>query len=342
MSISNNLLNPNAMNLTTNYLGLELKCPLVQSASPLTRKTSNFRRLEDAGFGAIVMHSLFEEELDQESRIMDALLSEGADSFGEATSFIPEYATPSVSSSYYLDQIEAGVAAVEIPVIASLNGCTPGGWVEYAKQIEQAGASALELNLYNVPSDPDIDSATIESGYLEVVRSVCATTKLPVAVKISPFLSAPAHFCRELVTAGAKGIVLFNRFYQPDIDLSTLQVMPNLKFSHSEELRLPLRWTALLSGQIPADIALTGGVHNGTDLTKSLICGATVAMMTSEILMHGFERVPTILDELRNWMADNDYESVDELRGAMRSDHVGDPSIYERANYVRVLGSYAS
>ena len=330
------------MNLTTNYLGLKLKCPLVQSASPLTRKVANFRRLEDAGFGAIVMHSLFEEELDQESLMMDALLSEGADSFGEASSFIPEYATPSVSSSYYLDLIEAAVVAVDIPVIASLNGCSPGGWTEHAKKIEEAGASALELNLYNVPSDPDIDAATIEKGYIEVVRSVCSATKLPVAVKISPFLSAPANFCRQLSAAGAKGVVLFNRFYQPDIDLSTLQVVPNLKYSHSEELRLPLRWTALLAGKIPADIALTGGVHNGVDLTKRLICGATVAMMTSEILMHGFNRVEEILEELRNWMSENEYISVDQLRGGMCSDHVGDPSVYERANYMKVLGSYGS
>lgn len=330
------------MKLATNYLGLDLKCPLVLSASPVTRKIANIRRLEDAGFGAIVMHSLFEEEINEEGRMMDAILSEGADSFGEATSFIPEYMVAPASVDHYLDHLEAAVTAADIPIIASLNGSTAYGWVDYAKRIERAGAKALELNLYHVPADPDLDGATIEKNYIELVRSVCESTKLPVAVKISPFLSAPAHFCRELSAAGAKGVVLFNRFYQPDIDLENLEVIPNLKLSHSEELRLPLRWTALLSGRIPADIALTGGVHTGNDFIKSLLCGATVAMMTSEILMHGIGRAGEVLEELRTWMADNDYQSIDQLRGAMRSDHVGDPSVYERANYLKVLGSYTN
>ncbi|MGB6220691.1 dihydroorotate dehydrogenase-like protein [Haloferula sp.] len=328
------------MNLTTNYLGLDLECPLVLSASPVTRKISNICRLQEAGFGAIVMHSIFEEEINEEGRMLDEILSEGTDSFGEATSYIPEYMVAPASVDHYLNHLEAAVAATELPVIASLNGSTKGGWIEYANKIEQTGVKALELNLYHVPADPDIDGATIERNYLELVRSVCETTSLPVAVKISPFLSAPANFCRELSVAGAKGVVLFNRFYQPDIDLEKLEVTPNLKFSHSEELRLPMRWTALLSGRIPADIALTGGVHNGNDLIKSLLCGATVAMMTSEVLMHGLGRAAEILDELRNWMAENDYQSVDQLRGAMRSDHIGDPSVYERANYLKVLGSY--
>ncbi len=329
------------MNLATKYLGLNLHCPLVLSASPVTRNIANLSRLQEAGFGAIVMHSLFEEEISEESRMLDAVLSEGSDSFGEASSYIPEYMVAPVGVDHYLDHLTAAVAAVDIPIIASLNGSTQGGWIEYAEKIEQTGAKGLELNLYSVPADPDIDGATIEKNYINLVRAVCKSTKLPVAVKISPFLSAPAHFCRELSAAGAKGVVLFNRFYQPDIDLETLEVVPNLKFSHSEELRLPLRWTALLSGRIPADIAVTGGIHNGNDFIKSMLCGASVGMMTSEILMHGFGRAGEILEELRNWMADNDYQSIDQLRGAMRSDHVGDPSVYERANYLKVLGSYS-
>lgn len=330
------------MNLATNYLGLDLECPLVLSASPLTRQIANLRRLEDAGFGAVVMHSLFEEEINEEGRMLDAILSEGTDSFGEATSFIPEYMVAPASVDHYLDHLEAAVTAVDIPVIASLNGTSKGGWVDYARRIELSGAKALELNLYHVPADPDLDGAEVEANYLDLVRAVCEATKLPVAVKISPFLSAPANFCKKLTDAGAKGVVLFNRFYQPDINIETLEVTPSLQFSTSQELRLPLRWTALLSGRIPADIALTGGIHNGTDFVKSLICGATVAMMTSEILMHGLGRATEVLEELRSWMAENDYESVDQLRGAMRSDHVGDPSVYERANYLKVLGSYAN
>jgi dihydroorotate dehydrogenase (fumarate) len=288
------------------------------------------------------MHSLFEEEIEQEGRMLEEILSTGADSFGEASDYLPTHAIPTVSAEPYLENLALASETLGIPVIASLNGCSPGGWIEYAGKIEAAGAKALELNLYNVPADPDLDAAAVEAGYLEVVRGVCAATRLPVAVKISPFLTAPAHFCRQLIAAGAKGVVLFNRFYQPDLDLETLEVVPDLKLSRSEELRLPLRWTALLSGRLPADIAVTGGVHSGPDLVKCLLCGASVAMMTSEVLAHGLERVAVILEELRTWMNENEYESVTQLRGAMRSDHVGDPSVYERANYIKVLGSYSS
>lgn len=329
------------MNLTTHYLGLELKNPLVHSASPLARKISNLRRLEEVGISAVVMHSLFEEEIEEEGRMMDRILSEGADSFAEAESYIPDYSLAPVGADRHLEHLALAAAELEIPVIASLNGCSLGGWVDYAARIEATGVAALELNLYNVPADPDVPASQVEAGYLDVVRAVCGATELPVAVKISPFLTAPAHFARELVAAGAKGIVLFNRFYQPDIDLDTLEVVPDLKLSTADELRLPLRWTALLSGRVPADIAVTGGVHSGADVLKSLLCGASVAMMTSEILAHGFGRVPTILEEVRTWMADNQYTSVAELQGAMRADHVGDPGRYERANYMKVLGSYS-
>ncbi|MGB1128576.1 MAG: dihydroorotate dehydrogenase-like protein [Haloferula sp.] len=329
------------MNLATSYLGLELKNPVVHSASPLARKLSNLRRLEEAGIAAVVMHSLFEEEIEEEGRMLDQILSEGADSFAEAETYIPDYNLAPVGADKHLDHLRLAAAELKIPVIASLNGSSLGGWVDYAARIEATGVAALELNLYNVPADPDVPAAEVEAAYLDVVRAVCAATRLPVAVKISPFLTAPAHFARELVAAGARGVVLFNRFYQPDIDLETLEVVPDLKLSQSDELRLPLRWTALLSGRIPADIAVTGGVHTGSDVIKSLLCGAHVAMMTSAILAHGFGCIPTVLEQLRTWMAENEYKSVEQLRGAMRADHVGDPTRYERANYMKVLGSYS-
>lgn len=330
------------MNLGTTYLGLDLKNPLVHSASPLTRKLSNLHRLERAGVSAIVMHSLFEEQIEEEGMMLDRILSEGTDSFGEASSYIPDYNIAPVGADDHLEHLSRAASEIGIPIIASLNGSSLGGWVDYAGKIEATGVAGLELNLYNVPADPDVDAATIEANYLDVVKAVCSSTSLPVAVKISPFLTAPAHFARQLVSAGAKGIVLFNRFYQPDIDLETLEVVPNLKLSHSDELRLPLRWTALLSGRIPADIAVTGGVHTGDDLVKSILCGASVGMMTSAILAHGFECISTVLEGLRQWMVDHEYTSVSEMCGAMRSDHVGDPSAYERANYMKVLGSYSA
>lgn len=330
------------MNLGTNYLGLELKNPLVHSASPLTKKLSNLHRLEKAGVSAIVMHSLFEEQIEEEGMMLDRILSEGADSFGEASSYIPDYNVVPVGADNHLAHLSRAASEIGIPIIASLNGSSLGGWVDYAARIEATGVAGLELNLYSVPSDPNIDAATIEAGYIDVIRAVCSNTNLPVAVKVSPFLTAPAHFARQVVAAGAKGLVLFNRFYQPDIDLDTLEVVPNLKLSHSDELRLPLRWTALLSGRIPADIAVTGGVHTGNDLIKSMLCGAKVGMMTSAVLAHGFDCIPTVLERLREWMKENDYTSVEEMCGAMRSDHVGDPSAYERANYMKVLGSYSA
>ncbi|MGE9271587.1 MAG: dihydroorotate dehydrogenase-like protein [Verrucomicrobiales bacterium] len=329
------------MNLGTRYLGLNLKNPLIHSASPLTRKPSNLHRLEDAGVAAIVMHSLFEEQIEEEGRMLDQILSQGADSFGEASSYLPDYQIAPVGAEEHLEHLSRSTSEVHIPIIASLNGSTLGGWVDYAARIEATGVAGLELNLYHVAADPDIDGREIEARYVEVVRAVCANTCLPVAVKLSPFLTAPANFARQLVAAGAKALVLFNRFYQPDINLETLEVVPNLKLSHSDELRLPLRWTALLSGRIPADFAITGGIHHGDDLIKSILCGAKTGMITSAVLAHGYSCIPSILERLRQWMEENEYEQVEEMTGAMCRDHVGDPSVYERANYMKVLGSYA-
>jgi dihydroorotate dehydrogenase (fumarate) len=330
------------MNLETTYLGLTLKNPLLHSASPLTRKISNLQKLEEAGIGAIVMHSLFEEQIETESLMLNAVLQEGAGSFGEAYDYIPRYAPGQVGPEIYLEHLTAAKAAVGVPIIGSLNGRTNGGWTKYAKKIEEAGADALELNLYNVPSDPDVTCSEIEETYLGVVRAVCRATTIPVAVKISPFLTAPANFCMQLAEAGAKGVVLFNRFFQPDIDLEELKVVPNLQLSRPEELRLPLRWTALLSGRLPADIALTGGIHSGQDIVKGILCGATAAMMTSELLLRGIDSVTTCLESLSTWMEENEYVSVTQMRGAMCQDHAEDPDAYERANYLKVLGSYTA
>ncbi len=329
------------MDLTTTYLGLELANPIVHSSSPLARKLSNLQHLEEAGIGAIVMHSLFEEQIERESHMLDAVLEEGVNAFAEAMDYIPNYGAPQIGPEVYLEHLREAVKTVRVPIIASLNGASIGGWVDYAKKIESAGVHALELNLYNVPVDPDLTCSEVEEGYIEVVSAVCHATKLPVAVKISPFFTAPANFCRQLVHAGAKGVVLFNRFYQPDIDLDDLEVVPDLKLSTSDELKLPLRWIALISRRLEADLALTSGIHTSRDVIKSVLVGAHVAMMTSELLERGFDRISSMLDEMKTWMDENDYTSVEQMRGAMSQDHVTNPTAYERANYLKVLGSYS-
>ena len=330
------------MNLETKYHGLSLKNPLVHSSSPLSKKVSNIQKLEDAGIGAVVLHSLFEDQIDAESRMLEAVMEEGAGSFAEAYDYMPHYAPGQIGPQVYLEHLNAAKEAVDIPVIASLNGTSTGGWTRYAKRMEDAGADAIELNLYSVPADPDLNCSEMEEIYLQVIREVCRSVSVPVAVKLSPFFTAPANFCLQVAEAGAKGVVLFNRFYQPDIDLESLEVINNLNLSRREELRLPLRWTAILAKRLPADIAITSGVHTGTDVVKRLLCGASVAMMTSEILLNGIDAVGTTLEGLRNWMAENDYESVTQMKGALCAQHVGDAEAYERGNYIKILGSYTT
>lgn len=326
--------------LTTTYLGLRLKNPLVASASPLSKKVDTARRLEDAGAAAIVMYSLFEEQITHESNELDHYLERGTNSYAEALTYFPDLGRYNLGPESYLEHLHRIKKAVDIPVIGSLNGISTGGWVEYAHRIEQAGADALELNIYYLPVDPDVSSAELEEEYVSLVRDVRAIVKIPIALKLSPFFTALPHIARRFVKAGANGLVLFNRFYQPDFDLEELEVVPNLELSTSYELRLPLRWIALLYGRIEADFALTSGVHEATDVIKAVMAGASVAMTTSALLHFGIGRLIHILTDLHEWMEVHEYESIDFMKGSMSQRYVAEPSAFERANYMKALNSY--
>jgi len=288
--------------LTTTYLGLQLKNPLVASASPLSKKVDTVRRLEDAGAAAVVMYSLFEEQIAHESYELDHYLNRGTHSFAESLSYFPDLDHYNLGPEPYLEHLHRIKQAVSIPVIGSLNGVSSGGWVEYAYKIEQAGADALELNIYYLPTDVDLSGAELEDVYVKLVGDVRERVKLPIALKLSPFFTALPNMARRFVEAGANGLVLFNRFYQPDFDLEELEVVPNLELSTSHELRLPLRWIALLYGRIQADFALTSGVHTAQDVLKAVMAGASVAMMTSTLLENGVGRLMHILTDLQEWM----------------------------------------
>jgi dihydroorotate dehydrogenase (fumarate) len=303
--------------LKTTYLGLQLKNPLVASASPLSKKIANVRRLEDAGAAAIVMYSLFEEQITHESHELDHYLERGTHSYAESLSYFPDLDTYNMGPEPYLEHLYKVKQAVDIPVIGSLNGISTGGWVSYAQGIEQAGADALELNIYYLPTDPDLSSAELEDEYVRLVREVRATVKIPIALKLSPFFTALPHVAKRFMQAGANGLVLFNRFYQPDFDLEALEVMPNVELSTSYEVRLPLRWIALLYGRIEADFALTSGVHTAQDVLKAMMAGASVTMMTSALLQHGMGRLMHILTDMQEWMVEHEYESIQEMKGSM-------------------------
>ena len=328
------------MNLRTRYLGLTLDHPLVPSASPLSQDVDRIRQLEDAGAPAVVMHSLFEEQIEEESRALHHYLSYGTDSFAEALTYFPEPAAFNVGPDAYLELVREAKAAVDIPVIGSLNGYTPGGWTRYARMIEEAGADALELNLYYLPTDVHTTGAEVETLYFQVVGDVREQLTIPLAVKLSPFLSATANVAHRLSNVGADGLVLFNRFYQPDFDLDELEVVPKVVLSNSAELTLPLRWVAILFGRVPADLAITGGVHSHFDVLKGLMAGAKVTMMASELLAHGLTRIDAILALLRDWLEEHEYESVEQLQGSMSQIHVADPAAFERANYMKTLQSW--
>lgn len=327
------------MDLSTNYLGLELENPLVPSASPLSKSMDGIRRLAEAGAGAIVMHSLFEEQINANSMEIDHFLSSGTESFGEALSYFPEMDTFEVGPDSYLEHIREAKESVHIPIIGSLNGVSDGGWIDYAKLIEEAGADALELNIYYIPTDPDKSGAEIESMYLEVIRSVCTSVKIPVAVKFGPFFSSIPNMAKKMSQLGAKGLVMFNRFYQPDFDIENMEVVPNLVLSNSNELRLPLRWTAILYKKVSADIAITSGIHNGSDVIKGLLAGASVTMMASELLYNGIHRIGEIKSEVVEWMERYEYSSVNQMRGSMSQMNTAEPAAFERANYMKVLQS---
>jgi dihydroorotate dehydrogenase (fumarate) len=325
--------------LSTHYLGLHLKNPLVVSASPLSKKLSTVRRLEDAGAAAIVMYSLFEEQILHESYELDYYLDVGSHSHSEALGYFPDLDHYNLEPEAYVNHLHKVKQAVQIPVIGSLNGVSPGGWIEYARKIEQAGADALELNCYYLPTDMDVSSGELEDIYVELISAVRSTIQIPLALKLSPFFTALPHAVKRFVEAGADALVLFNRFYQPDLDCEALEVVPNLDLSTSHDLRLPLRWIAILYGRLQTDFALTSGVHSATDVLKGIMAGANVTMMASELLGHGVERLATIADDLRQWMEEHEYDDVASMRGSMSQRAVADPAAFERANYMKALNS---
>jgi dihydroorotate dehydrogenase (fumarate) len=326
--------------LSTTYLGLKLKHPVVPSASPLSQTLDGIRRLEDAGASAIVMYSLFEEQIEGESHLLDHYLTYGAESYAEAVNYFPEMDRYNVGPDAYLELLRSAKAAVDIPIIGSLNGTTAGGWVEYARLMQEAGADALELNIYYVATDPMWRGEEVERMYLDVVRSVKAQVSVPVAVKVGPYFSSFANMAKQFRDAGADALVLFNRFYQPDFDLERLSVTPNLVLSNRNELRLPLRWVAILYGRVDVDLAITSGVHTYEDVIKGVMAGANVTMMASELLRSGVWRIREIVDEMTRWMTEREYESVEEMRGSMSQKNVAEPSAFERANYMKVLQSW--
>jgi len=326
--------------LSTTYLGLRLRSPLVASAGPLTGNPAMWQRLEAAGAAAIVLPSLFEEEIEHEAYARSFVFDLGADQFGEAQSFLPELAMPDVGPARHLALVEKAREQLEIPVIASLNGTSPGGWVRYARHLADAGAHAIELNLYDVVVDPELDAAEVERRYIELVEEVKAEISIPLAVKLSPWFTALASMAVRLQAAGADGLVLFNRLYQPDIDLDTLDVVPRLTLSTASALRLPLHWIANLSGNITCSLAASSGVHDGADALKLLLAGADVVTTTSALLKHGPEHLETMERFIREWMIERDYDSVSELRGSVSRRNVPDPQVYERANYYQILHSW--
>jgi dihydroorotate dehydrogenase (fumarate) len=328
------------MDLTTTYLGLALRTPLVASASPLSKSLASLRRLEDAGASAIVMHSLFEEQIHQEMHQLDHYLNYGVNSFAEALDYFPDLGHYNLGSDAYLTLISEAKAALDVPIIGSLNGVSPGGWTNHAQKIQEAGADALELNIYYVAADVDVTGAAVEQMYLEVIRAVRESVSIPVAVKMNPYFSSMANMARQMAAAGADALVLFNRFYQPDFDLERLEVVPHLVLSSSHELRLPLRWVAMLHGRVPVDLAITTGVHTHEDVLEGMMAGAKVTMVASELLRHGVERIGQIEAELVRWMTDHEYVSIRQMQGSMSQLHVADPAAFERANYMKVLQSW--
>jgi dihydroorotate dehydrogenase (fumarate) len=326
--------------LTTQYLGLKLKSPLLASASPICESVENIRQLEDAGIGAVVLPSLFEEQIELESFALDEDLCRGAESFPESSTLLPDLQTYNLGPDGYLDLIVAAKEAVDIPIIASLNGISPGGWAEYARRMAAAGADAIELNIYSIPTEPFESAVEVEQGYVDLVHQVKRSVRVPVAVKLSPFFSAPANIAVRLAEAGAAGLVIFNRFYQPDFDVESLEVVPSLTLSHADELLLRLHWTAILFDHVRADLAITGGVHSATDVVKCMMAGARVAMMTSALLQNGIPYAMGVLADLDRWLEDHQYASIQQMCGSMSRRSVPDPTAFERGNYMRVLSSY--
>jgi dihydroorotate dehydrogenase (fumarate) len=328
------------IDLSTRYLGFTLKNPLVVSASPLSREIGNIRQMEDAGASAVVLHSLFEEQILLESNELDRQLSYASDVGPEAINMFPDMRSYNIGPDGYLEHIRKAKQAVQIPIIASLNGVSNGGWIRYAKLMEQAGADAIELNIYYLPTDPQLTGAEVEEMYCELVANVNASVRIPLAVKLAPFFSSMANIARHLEMAGADALVLFNRFYQPDYDLENLEVVPTLMLSRSNELRPRLHWVGVLFGRIKADMAITGGVHTVTDVVKSMMAGARVAMMTSALFENGIGYLKTLHAGLLEWLEKHEYDSIQQMQGSMSQKAVSTPAAFERANYMKVLSSY--
>lgn len=328
------------MDLTTNYLGLRLRTPLVVSASPLSEEIGNIERMQDAGASAVVLYSLFEEQLRQDRLELNRRMEQGTQSFPEALTYFPESEKYLLGPEEYLAHIEKAKKAVQIPIIASLNGSMDGDWTHYAKLIQKAGADALELNIYYIPTDLDLTGADVEQVYLNILKAVKSEVTIPVAVKLSPFFSNFANMAKRLDEAGADGLVLFNRFYQPDIDLDTLEVKPNILLSTPMAMRVPLRWIAILYDRIGADLAATSGVHRATDALKMLMAGADVTMLCSVLIRHGIPQISVIERDLINWMEEREYASVQQLRGSLSQKNTDDPSAFERAQYMRAISSF--
>jgi dihydroorotate dehydrogenase (fumarate) len=328
------------MDLTTNYLGLQLRSPLVISASPLSEDVDNIRHMEDAGAAAVVLYSLFEEQLRQDRLELNQNLQQGTESFAESLTYFPDAGEYHLGPEEYLKHIAAAKKATHIPIIASLNGSSVGGWTDYARQIQQAGADALELNIYYIPTDMDLGGDVVEDTYINILRAVKANVTIPVAVKLSPFFSNFANMAKRLDEAGANGLVLFNRFYQPDIELESLEVKPNILLSTPMAARLPLRWIALLYGRVKASLAATSGIHRGSDALKMLLAGADVTMLCSTLLRHGIPQIALIERDLKAWLEEHEYESVEQLKGSLSQKNCAEPAAFERAQYMKALTGY--
>jgi dihydroorotate dehydrogenase (fumarate) len=325
------------MDLKTTYLGMDLRTPLVASASPMSDKLDNIKRMEDAGISAVVLYSLFEEHLKREQEELQHYLTYGVESFAEAVTYMPEPEELTITSHHYLEHILKAKASVDIPIIASLNGSTLGGWTRFATELQEVGVDALELNIYYIPTDLDLPGAEVEKTYVEIVKAVKAAVHVPVAVKLSPFFSNMANMAKQLDEAGADGLVLFNRFYQPDIDLETLEVTPNVLLSTPQALRLPLRWIAILYNRIRADLAATSGIHRAEDALKMLMVGANVTMMASALLRYGPDHIREVEAGIIQWMEEHEYDSVRQMQGSMSQVNVGDASRFERTQYMRAV-----
>lgn len=328
------------MDLSTTYLGLKLRTPLVPAASPLSQELDGIKRLEDAGASAIVLYSLFEEQLRLERFELNHHMTQGTESFAEALTYFPQPSEFKVGPEGYLEHIRKAKETVRIPIIASLNGTTVSGWTNYARTIEEAGADALELNIYYIPTDMDQSSADVEQVYLDILGAVKSVVRIPVAIKVGPFFSNMANMARRLDDAGADGMVLFNRFYQPDIDLDAMEVRPNVLLSTPQALRLPMRWIAILYGHVRANLAATSGVHCAHDVLKMLMVGAQITQLASVLLRSGVGQIHVIEHEMRNWMEEHEYESVRQMMGSMSQKNCADPKAFERAQYMRAIKSY--